>query len=57
MKAHAPPTRPLQEKFAAARRELSNALIERDQEIDLVLTALLAQEHVPSNCPRKTETS
>jgi MoxR-like ATPase len=36
---------PLQEKFAAARRELAAALIERDDEIDLVLTALIAQEH------------
>src|SRR3954466_16213511 len=37
---------PLQEKFAATRGELSAALIERDEEIDLVLTALVAQEHV-----------
>src|SRR5262249_35135391 len=36
---------PVQEKFAATRRELSAALIERDDEIDLVLTALVAQEH------------
>lgn len=32
-------------KFAAARAELSAALIERDEEIDLVLTALVAGEH------------
>src|SRR5205823_1979953 len=37
---------PLQEKFTTMRRELSTALIERDEEIDLVLTALIAQEHV-----------
>src|SRR3954466_6523558 len=37
---------PLQEKFAATRGELSAALIERDEEIDLVLTALVAQEPV-----------
>jgi MoxR-like ATPase len=35
----------LQEKFAAARRELAAALIERDDEIDAVLTALVANEH------------
>ena len=34
------------EKFALARRELTAALIERDEEVDLVLTALLANEHV-----------
>jgi MoxR-like ATPase len=33
-------------KFAAARRDLAAALIERDDEIDLVLTALVAREHV-----------
>ena len=37
---------PIREKFAAARTELSSALIERDEEVDLVLTALLANEHV-----------
>ena len=36
----------VREKFAQARRELSAALIERDEEVDLVLTALLANEHV-----------
>ena len=34
------------EKIALARRELSAALIERDDEIDLALTALLAGEHL-----------
>ena len=34
-----------QEKFATTRRELSAALIERDQEVDLILTALVAREH------------
>jgi MoxR-like ATPase len=37
---------PVREKFAQARKELSSALIERDEEVDLVLTALLANEHV-----------
>jgi MoxR-like ATPase len=47
MTTTAPPdTDPVHEKFAAARRELSSALIERDEEIDLVLTALVAGEHV-----------
>jgi len=36
----------VREKFTRARRELSSALIERDDEIDLVFTALLAREHV-----------
>jgi uncharacterized protein with von Willebrand factor type A (vWA) domain len=34
------------EKFATVRRELSAALIERDEEVDLALTALVAGEHV-----------
>jgi len=38
--------RAIREKFAKARTELSSALIERDEEADLVLTALLANEHV-----------
>src|SRR5260370_38030868 len=37
---------PGREPFARARRELSSALIERDEEVDLVLTALVANEHV-----------
>jgi MoxR-like ATPase len=36
----------VREKFALARKELSAALIERDDEIDLVLAALIAGEHV-----------
>src|SRR3954447_6638595 len=36
---------PIREKFALTRAELSSALIERDEEIDLILTALIAQEH------------
>jgi MoxR-like ATPase len=39
-------TDPVRDKFTAVRQELSAALIERDDEIDLVLTALLAAEHV-----------
>jgi MoxR-like ATPase len=47
MKAFRPDDRPtpVQEKFAAARRELAAALVERDDEVDVVLTALVAQEH------------
>ena len=37
---------PVRDAFALARRELSAALIERDDEIDLALTALLAGEHL-----------
>jgi MoxR-like ATPase len=36
----------VRQKFALARQELSAALIERDEEVDLVLTALIAHEHV-----------
>src|SRR4051794_742888 len=36
----------IQAKFAATRRELGEALIERDEEIDLALTALIAREHL-----------
>jgi MoxR-like ATPase len=47
---------PLRERFAAARRDLSAALIERDQEVDLALTALLAGEHLllvgPPGCAK-----
>ena len=46
MRLHDPKPDPLQAKFATARAELASALIERDDEIDLVLTALLAHEHV-----------
>lgn len=45
MKLVRPDTDPVREKFAA-RKELSSALIERDEEVDLVLTALVANEHV-----------
>src|SRR5262249_43438854 len=46
MKTYRPDVCPVQEKFLATRQELSAALVERDEEIDLVLTALIAQEHV-----------
>jgi hypothetical protein len=36
----------IQARFATARRELADALIERDDEIDLALTALVAREHL-----------
>jgi MoxR-like ATPase len=56
MKAFKPETTPLQEKFATTRKELADALIERDSEVDLVLTALVAQEHVllvgPPGCAK-----
>jgi hypothetical protein len=39
-------TDPVHEKLALARQELSSALIERDEEVDLVLAALVAREHV-----------
>ena len=51
MSAHA-----LHAKFATARKVLSSALIERDDEIDLALTALLAGEHLllvgPPGCAK-----
>ena len=37
---------PVQEKFLSTRKELSGALIERDGEVDLVLAALVAREHI-----------
>ncbi len=36
----------VRDKFTLTRKELAGVLIERDEEIDLVLTALLANEHV-----------
>lgn len=36
---------PIQEKFTKARKEIGDALIERDTEVDLCLTAMIAQEH------------
>jgi MoxR-like ATPase len=51
-----PEASPLRAKFAAARAELSAALIERDEEIDLALTALLSGEHLllvgPPGCAK-----
>ncbi len=46
MKLVRPDAAPVRDKFAAARKELSAALIERDEEVDLTLTALVAHEHV-----------
>ncbi len=48
MKPYRPPSdpNPLREKFTLTRKELSSALIEREDEVDLVLTALVANEHV-----------
>lgn len=45
MKLVKPALCPIQEKFVLARRQLATALIERDEEIDLVLTALVCREH------------
>jgi MoxR-like ATPase len=58
MKAFHPDDRvgSVQDKFAAARRDLSAALIERDAEIDVTLTALVCREHVllvgPPGCAK-----
>jgi len=46
MKTFRPDPCPVQAKFVQTRKDLSAALIERDEEIDLVLTALVANEHV-----------
>src|SRR3954465_9663102 len=56
MKLATPESCPVQAKFATTRKELSAALIERDDEVDLVLTALVAREHVllvgPPGCAK-----
>jgi len=45
-----------QAKFAATRREMSDALIERDTEVDLAMTALICRQHVllvgPPGCAK-----
>lgn len=46
MSSRIPKADSLQSKFAATRAELSAALIERDEEVDLALTALVANEHL-----------
>lgn len=47
---------PVHTKFSTTRTEMAAALIERDDEIDLVLTALIAKEHVllvgPPGCAK-----
>jgi len=47
---------PVQAKFATARRDLAATLIERDEEVDLALTALVAGEHMllvsPPGCAK-----
>ena len=45
MKPMKPASCPVQEKFALARKELADALVERGDEVDLVLAALVAKEH------------
>src|SRR5437763_4535049 len=56
MKITRPDACPVQEKFVTTRKELSAALIERDEEIDRILTALIAQENVllvgPPGCAK-----
>ncbi len=58
MKPYRPPSEPhpVRDKFTAARKELSSALIEREDEVDLALTALVANEHVllvgPPGCAK-----
>src|SRR5215207_6260598 len=56
MKIATPEVCAVQEKFVTTRKELSAALIERSDEVDLVLTALVAQEHVllvgPPGCAK-----
>ncbi len=56
MKTFRPDPCPVQEKFLTTRREMANALIERDDEIDLALTALVAQDHLllvgPPGCAK-----
>ena len=43
---HRSPAATARAKFATTRAEMAGALIERDDVIDLVLTALIAKEHV-----------
>ena len=45
MKLHETAACPVREKFVTTRKELSSALIERDGEVDVVLTALICNEH------------
>lgn len=56
MKLHSSLSCPVQAKFAQVRRDLAAALIEREDEIDLCLTALVAREHVllvgPPGCAK-----
>ena len=46
----------IRDKFAAARSELNAVLVDRDEEIDLALTALIAKEHLllvgPPGCAK-----
>ena len=54
MKLACPRSCPIRDQFHNARKEMSSALIERDDEIDLTLMALIAHEHVllvgPPDC-------
>jgi MoxR-like ATPase len=54
MKLARPDADPVSEKFADAGKELAAALIERDEEVDLALTALVAGEHLvsPPGCAK-----
>jgi MoxR-like ATPase len=44
----------VQQKFHRTREELSTALVERDQEVDLLLTSLICRENtLLIGCPRQ----
>ena len=45
MKTYRPEVCPIQAKFMTTRRELAGTLIERDDEVDIILTALVCNEH------------
>lgn len=44
--AAVPVVSPIQQKFQTTRKELNDAFIEREDEVELVLTAVIANEHV-----------
>ena len=39
------PDQPVRQKFQLFREELTNALVERGEEVDLLLTSLICQEN------------
>ena len=42
------PNQPVRQKFQLFREELTNALVERGEEVDLLLTSLICQENPTS---------